>query len=106
MLTQSQVRALRCRHSGSVGLALRCLTILVGLPLPSLAQVGPHVNECLPTDLPGLNFVCLGPLVRAYDPSCHCCLCVPLRVHSECAVGRLMLMLMLHAFHIEALVYE
>uniref|UniRef100_A0A7S3R808 U3 small nucleolar RNA-associated protein 20 domain-containing protein n=1 Tax=Dunaliella tertiolecta TaxID=3047 RepID=A0A7S3R808_DUNTE len=32
------VRALRCRHSGSVGLALRCLTILVGLPLPSLAQ--------------------------------------------------------------------
>ncbi|KAL6760906.1 armadillo-type protein [Haematococcus lacustris] len=32
------VRALRCRHAGSVTLALRCLTYMVSLPLASLAS--------------------------------------------------------------------
>jgi hypothetical protein len=32
-----QSRALRCRHAGSVTLALRCLSYMVTLPLPGMA---------------------------------------------------------------------
>ena len=42
------VRALRSRHAAVASLALRCLALLVPLPLPGTA-VSPAIPMCVPT---------------------------------------------------------